>query len=107
MDERPLQYRGAERRRYQPWGDAFWGGVSVLLFAGALVLCAAGMMFGPAQSRLLVAQVGTGFVGVFIAVVGTDFDREKALAHLGLLLHGLAICCGCLVGFLRIFGFNS
>jgi hypothetical protein len=107
MPNGPLPYGNAAKAGYQPWGDAFWGAVSMLLFAGALVLCVVGLLFGEVQSRLIVAQVGTGFVGVFVAVVGTDFDRQKALAGLGLLLNVLAICCGCLVGFLRIFGFNS
>jgi hypothetical protein len=95
MADGPLEYRRRGSGGYQPRGDAFWGAVSMLLFAGTLVLCVAGMALARFQDRLLAAQVGTGFVGVFIAIVGTDFDRRKAPAKLGLLLNALAIGCGC------------
>lgn len=100
----PLNYHGPAGPSGEPQGDAFWGAVAMLLFAGALVLAVTGMLFGNVQSKLLVAQVGTGFVGVLIATMGTDFDRKKALATLALVLNALAMGCGCCVGAVRLFG---
>lgn len=98
MADSPLDYRGIGKQGYQPWGDAFWGAVAVLLFAGTLVLFLAGLAFRGFAAQALIAQVGTALVGVFIAVVGTDFDREKTLANLALLLNALSLGCGCCTG---------
>ena len=104
MPGEPLNYRGPTGPGGNPRGDVSWGAMAMWLFAGSLVLAVAGALFGRVQAQLLVAQVGTGFVGVLIAVMGTDFDRKKTPANVALLLNALAMGCGCCVGVVRVFG---